>query len=112
MNDNEFAIEEFLNFCDDAIFKLRAKGEIEEHEMEKLINLLKGIGSIYAESDVIPKSIASILFDLSTALYSAVDSIEKEKKRKLFFFFDLFCDAARETLNQSDGPNLHKIPTF
>lgn len=110
MNDNESAIEEFLNFCDETVFELRLKGDINEHQIKKLISLLEKIGLIYSTSDVIPKSVASMLFDLSTALYSAVDSVEKEKKKKLFFFFDLFCNAARETMNRSDGPHIYKKP--
>ncbi|MFI8619157.1 hypothetical protein ACIGHN_27025 [Acidovorax sp. NPDC077693] len=105
MNNNEFAIEEFLKFCDDTIYKLRLNGDIEQREMEKLIKLLRKVGTIYSGSDAIPKSIASILFDLSTALYSAVDFKSKEKKEKLFLLFDLFCDVAREVLNQCREPN-------
>lgn len=93
-DDNSFSL-----LADNIFFLLRSHQEIPENLLEKLYDEMRKIEHTYRSSYTLPKWIAALLFDLSTAIYSAIDSYQKEEKERLFMAFDHFSEISREILN-------------
>ena len=79
-------------------YRVRSSELIQEEEFLRLIADLHQIGHALRKEAAIPKPLAAILFDLSTAFYSSIDWMNDEEKGKTMRLFDKFCDAAREAM--------------
>lgn len=92
-------VEEFLQACDELLHAVSTGNGVEEVLFERVMQGAAGIGGVYAESELIPKAFAAVVFDLSTALYSAAGRYSEVEAAELFERFDTFCDAVRGILN-------------
>ncbi|MDT0137215.1 hypothetical protein [Acidovorax sp. PRC11] len=93
-------IEKFIEDCISIshVYRIHSNELIQEEEFLGLINDLHQIGHALRKESTIPKNLAAILFDLSTAFYSSIDWMNDEEKGKTMRLFDKFCDAAREAM--------------
>ncbi|WP_152033963.1 hypothetical protein [Paracidovorax avenae] len=93
-------IEKFIEDCNSIshAYRIRSNELIQEEEFLRLIADLRQIGHTFRKEATIPKPLAAIIFDLSTALYSSIDWMNDEEKGKTMRLFDKFCDAAREAM--------------
>ena len=93
-------IDEVLALCDAAHDEVRRLGAVQdEARMQDIIDRLHALALVYADAPTVPKALAGVLFDLSTALYSAADTTDEVRCKAAFAWFDEFCDAARGVLN-------------
>lgn len=93
-------IDALLALCDAAYDEVRRLGAVhDEARMQDIIDRLHALGPVYADVPTVPKALAGVLFDLSTALYSAVDTADEARCQAAFAWFDEFCEAARGVLN-------------
>lgn len=79
--------------------RLRSGDGLDEQEFEAALNQLKDLATLLHGSEFIYKPLASVLFDLSTALYSAADAYPDSARSYFYKRFDEFCDVARDVLN-------------
>ena len=93
-NDNEF-----VPLVDNIFILLRSHQKIPENLLGELYEKMREIEFTYRSSYTIPKWLAALLFDLSIAIYSAIDSYPREEREHLFLVFDNFSEIAREILN-------------
>lgn len=66
-----------------------------EKDFDDLFRFMKELNSLTRSQDFVSKELAGVYFDLSTAIYSAVDT-SGEKADWLMNMFDKFCDIARD----------------
>lgn len=93
-------IDAVLALCDAAHDEVRRLGAVQdEARMQDIIDRLHALAQVYADAPTVPKALAGVLFDLSTALYSAADTTDEVRCKAAFAWFDEFCDAARGVLN-------------
>jgi hypothetical protein len=84
-------IEDFLQLCNDMFWQLRSQNAMREADFESLLGMMDALAVAYRERVEVPKQLAAVLFDLSTALYSSSTEYAGH--------FDRFCDRARDILN-------------
>lgn len=92
-------VEEFLQACDELLHAVSTGRGAENALFDRVMQGAAAIGDVYAESELIPKAFAAVVFDLSTALYSAAGRYSDAEAAELFERFDTFCNAVRGILN-------------
>jgi hypothetical protein len=97
MNMNTLNI--FLDLSEKIFVSLRSRTLIETSEVNALLASLDTLRLQYENSTTIPKELAAVLFDLSTAIYSAIEAYPEEQQSSLYGLFDEFSDRARALLN-------------
>jgi hypothetical protein len=75
------------------------RSTIDPNEVNALLQLLNALRLQYEGSTTVPKELAAVLFDLSTAMYSAIDAYPPDQRSALYELFDEFSDQARSVLN-------------
>jgi hypothetical protein len=99
MSKNGKIEEQFFALCEVIFEDLRAFKPIKQDQLETLYDQLDQIAQEYQDSDTVPKSIAGVLFDMSTTVYSAISAYPAHSRPALEQQFDQFCDRARDILN-------------
>jgi plasmid stability protein len=100
MNQRTETQERFLSECDELLAALRSRAAIKDRSIEAMFSHLRELIEIYDQSESVPKSLAAGLFDMSTALYSALSAYPAEEQSKYWARFDEFSDLARTLLNE------------
>lgn len=92
-------VQEFLDACDELLHAVASGRGTEDALFDRVMQGAAAIGDAYADAELIPKAFAAVVFDLSTALYSAAGRYPEAEAAELFQRFDAFCDAVRGILN-------------
>ena len=93
--------EQFFTLSEELFGDLRMLQSISPTRVEQLVDCVTGLAEKYEKFDVIPKNIAGELFDVSTALYSAIDAYPEPQRQLLYGYFDSFCDSARSVFHSA-----------
>jgi hypothetical protein len=88
-----------MQACDELLHAVSSGRGVEDALFDRVMNGAAAISEIYADSALIPKAFAAVVFDVSTALYSAAGRYSEAEAAELFERFDAFCDAVRGILN-------------
>lgn len=93
------AMDEFLGACDELLHAVHSGRGVDDAAFDRVMRSAAAIGDAYAGAELIPKAFAAVVFDLSTALYSAAGRYSEAECAEMFERFDTFCDAVRGILN-------------
>lgn len=93
------SLSDFLSACDEMYAQLREKRGLDERAFAAALDVLEELKVEYEESDAVPKEFAAAAFDLSTAIYSALEMYPEAQADEIAVRFDEFCSRVRDVLN-------------
>lgn len=91
-------LDRFIHDCEELHTRLRDGQGFDSERFAAVMSGLEALSANYAGRDSVPKEFAAIVFDLSTALYSAAEGYSEEEAEGLFERFDEFCESVRSLL--------------
>jgi hypothetical protein len=92
-------LDEFLKLSDELFAGLRELKGIDEKNFSALMERLGDLNIQLKDQSTLPKELAGVLIDLSTAIYSAADAYPPQQRAGFLPKLDLLSDKMRDLCN-------------